>query len=515
MPTSFDSLEGSPPDCSPSVKPNRLPPASVLWMMAGASFLFFLCSSLRHILFQSTGFDLGIYDQVTYLISQGQPPISSILGFHHLGNHGAWAIYPLGLLYKIYPSVYWLFGMQALVLALGAWPTWSLAQQAGLDQPLSRAIAAAYLLYPVVFNVNLFDFHPEVMALPALLGAVLAARLGKFPWFCLAILWVLGCKAVLSLTVIALGFWLFFYEKRRKFGGFALAAGCAWFILVTQVMIPNFSGQEAEGVWRYAYLGNSVLEIITNLILKPQLVLGRLFSMPTLDYLYKLSLPFIGWLSPWSLTSLIPVIPTLMINSLSDVSLQRSLAFQYSIPAIPFLLLAVIASFQQQDWTLGKWGWNLWSRMRSGHQYQLPDRSKQELSRSPDFNASLPRLIVLWSLLIFVFYGKYVRFWIYFQRLDTLQANRAAIAQINPQETVLTDNYLAPHLTHRFNLKLLSQITPESNLTEFDAILLNLRHPWPDTIETGVNLVQKLENGSGFKVIYTKKDVIVFRRDSV
>lgn len=55
------------------------------------------CSSLRHALFQSGAFDLGIYDQVVYLISQGQPPISSFLGFHHLGNHAAWAVYVLSL----------------------------------------------------------------------------------------------------------------------------------------------------------------------------------------------------------------------------------------------------------------------------------------------------------------------------------------------------------------------------------------------------------------------------------
>lgn len=372
-----------------------------------------------------------------------------------------------------------------------------------MGQSLSIAIALAYLLYPVIFNVNLFDFHPEVMALPALLGAILAARLRKLAWFCLAITWILGCKAVLSLTIIALGFWLFWWEQRRIYGSLALAMGCGWFILVTQVIIPGFSGEEVEGIWRYTYLGNSVLEIITNLILKPQLVLGRLFSMPTLDYFYKLSLPVIWWISPQFLVCLVPALPTLLINSLSDVSLQRSLAFQYSLPVIPFLFLGVIFSLNHQSWMLAKGMINLWRKIRI--------QSSDSGSKS-GFPSRLPQMILLWSLLIFFCYGKYGRFWGYLQTSDTWKASEAAVAQVEPFASVLTDNYLSPHLTHRANLKLLSQVSPETDWLEFDYIVLNLQHPWPDTETTGISLVQQLENNPEFKVTYQNNDVMVFKQ---
>ncbi|HEY9611226.1 MAG TPA: DUF2079 domain-containing protein [Allocoleopsis sp.] len=103
--------------------------------MIGVSVLvLFLCSSVRHALFQSTGWDLGIFDQAIYLISQGQPPISSLIKVHILGDHAAWVFYPLALLYKIYPDVHWLFAVQALALALGALPTYYLARLAGLRE---------------------------------------------------------------------------------------------------------------------------------------------------------------------------------------------------------------------------------------------------------------------------------------------------------------------------------------------------------------------------------------------
>ena len=71
--------------------------------------------------FHSTAYDLGIFDQAVYLISRGEPPISTLLGFHILGDHAALIWYPISLLYKIYPSVYWLFGIQSIALSVGAY----------------------------------------------------------------------------------------------------------------------------------------------------------------------------------------------------------------------------------------------------------------------------------------------------------------------------------------------------------------------------------------------------------
>jgi len=49
------------------------------------------------------------YDQVVYLISQGRP-ISSFLGFHHLGNHAAGSL--RCCCYR-YPDVHWFAGCKA------------------------------------------------------------------------------------------------------------------------------------------------------------------------------------------------------------------------------------------------------------------------------------------------------------------------------------------------------------------------------------------------------------------
>ncbi len=500
------------------------PPSSLLIAIAISATILFLSSSLRHALFQSTAFDLGIFDQAIYLISQNQTPFSSLIQMHILGDHAAVIHYLLALLYKIYPDVHWLFFVQAVALSLGALPSWSLARLAGLTRSQSRAIAFMYLLYPVVFNINLFDFHPEVIALPALLAAILAARLNKIIWFCSAVLLVLSCKAVLSLTVAAMGFWLLLCEKKRSCGAIAILLGIAWFLIASQKIIPLFSGSEVAGVGRYSYLGKSVLEIVINLILKPQLVLGKVLSFDTFKYIFILSLPVIWGLLPFSrkiglryLIPLIPAIPTFAINILSDLPFQRSLAYQYSVPIIPFLLLAVIskegsAADFVADVTDGK---REGESLATDFVADLTDvKKREEIFQIPQLwlGMQLPKAMIIWSLIIFLFLGEYKDFFLYLNRLDTWQATREAIAQIQPQSSILTDNRLAPHFAHRPIVKLLSQISPQTDLAEFKYILLNQRHPWPDTEKIGNDLANQLQNTPKFQLTYQKNQVLLFKR---
>ena len=124
------------------------------------SFLILsLASSLRHFWFHSSSWDLGIFDQAIYLISQGQKPISTLLGFHILGDHGALVLYPLGFLYKYFSSTYFLFFIQSFALSISIYPLSELSKNLNLSKFATNASYIAFLLYPIVFNVNIFDFH--------------------------------------------------------------------------------------------------------------------------------------------------------------------------------------------------------------------------------------------------------------------------------------------------------------------------------------------------------------------
>ncbi len=444
--------------------------------------LLFLASSLRHLLFHSNALDLGFFDQILYLLSQGLPPITTIQDLHWLGDHAAFIFYPIAFFYKLYPTVYWLFLIQALSLSLGAFPAYHLALQDQLSKAQSQAIAIVYLLYPLVFNLNLFDFHSEVIALPLFLWAILVARQKKLSAFILAILVILSCKAVLSLTVIFLGLWLWIWEKRRVYSLFALLSGTTWFFIATQWIIPHFSNKEVAAVGRYHFLGNSVLEIIQNLFLSPQIVLGHLFTTANLVYLILLVLPLAWGLSWKHLDPLVPALPALLLNLLTEHLPQKDLIHQYALPIFPFLLVAVISALAAQD---------SWLRR--------------------------PRWIILWAMVVFLALAKVGYFGsLYLRSLNTWQASTLAIAKVETKGGVLTTANLAPHLSHRVLLKLAIDGAQNLDLAQFDYILLNQGHPgWIIADNLMPELLEKIRANPSFQVSLDQDGVILFKQSHI
>jgi uncharacterized membrane protein len=463
------------------------------WAIAVSFVLLFVASSARHLLFQSGAFDLGYFDQAIYLISWGRPPIVSFWGFHFLGGHADWMVYPLALLYWIYPSVYWLFAVQAFALAIAALPTFYLARQAGLNVGTARTVAIAYLLYPLVFNLNLFDFHPEVMALPLFLTAVLLARQRRLIWFTVCVVAILGCRDALALTVAAMGVWLLLFEQRRWAGTISIGLGTAWFLIAIKLVIPAFRPAGVEATLRYAYLGDSVLDIAKNLFLRPDLILGRVFSLETVGYLLLVAVPLLWGLSWRCLAPLIAAVPQVVINVLSESPSQRDLVHQYSLPILPFLLLAVIAT--------------LVKRGEKGVGGEQPQRRG-----GAEGQRNFRWLGLVWSLVAFLALAKYGYFGsIYLDGLDNWGAAREAIALVDTKGSVLTTHNIVPHLTHRSHIRftLADEAAPDPK--QFDYVLLNVRHSgWRGTADFAQAIVRQLQTNPQFQLRFQKDQVFLF-----
>jgi len=179
-----------------------------------SSLIFLFYSGLRHFLLRSTAWDLGIFDQYLYLLSQGYPPIGSFTGEHvMIDADAAFILYPLSLLYRIIPSPYWLFLLQSLGLSLAVIPLWLICKKENLSDRKSQVIIFCYLLYPVVFNINLFDFHTDVFAPGLLFSAILASYQQNHTMFLIAILTLMSCKDTFGLTIFGLGLWLIGFTR--------------------------------------------------------------------------------------------------------------------------------------------------------------------------------------------------------------------------------------------------------------------------------------------------------------
>lgn len=323
---------------------------------------YFALAWLRYAFFRAGVSDLGYFDQAVFLISRGQSPFIPTLGFRILADHGAYMIYPLALLYVIYPSVLWLFATQALALAGSGWFIWRLARQEGVAPRWALAVCGAWLVYPAVLMPNLHDFHPEVMAVPAILGAVLYARDRRPMPFLFCLIVALGTKEAIALTVGAMGLWLFLSEKDRRYGLVAMVAAAVWFVVVTRFIIPLVGqGHQLNGYRFLSYLGQTPGEIIKTMLLHPLIPLRFVLTKASAIYLLVLIAPVWWGLRPRHLVPLLGAAPCAAINLLSNHEFLHNPFFHYSLPIAPFVFLAVISAvaanraWVSQPWMIGAW----------------------------------------------------------------------------------------------------------------------------------------------------------------
>ena len=121
---------------------------------------------------------------------------------------GTWSLAsePLLLLGRFAPVPVVLVLFQSFVIAVGVVPLWRLARhEAHLRVGATSSILLAYALAPTLHRTNLTVFHPEAIALPALMSAMLQARRQRWVPYGVLVALVLAARADLGLSVAALG----------------------------------------------------------------------------------------------------------------------------------------------------------------------------------------------------------------------------------------------------------------------------------------------------------------------
>ncbi len=432
----------------------RIFPTSLRWLCCASAIGLFLCSSLKHHLFYSNAYDLACVDQILYRLSQGLDA-SLILFSDTIAPHPLpWLFYPIALLYKLVPSVYWLFGLQAVALTAGHLGTWQLATQAGLQGLERWAIVLAYGFYPLVFNGNLVDFHLETIAVPLILWAVWAARAGRWWAYAVAVGGILGCGSSLAVTVVGLGLWLGFQERRGRAGAIAVLWGVA--------------------AWSLDPVGLLMGGQMT--LTKPLLFqFDQIASGETIGYLALLLLPMVWILRLRFLSPMLIVLPNLLLNLMSNLPQQRDLMHHYSMVILPFMVLCGL------------------SVLAAGKPLILKH----------------PSWIIAWSFLGFLSLTKYSYFgWRYLDRSATAPIVRSAIAQIPRDAQVLTHPNLAPHFSGRSIVALTGSAPKLDRVTH---ALLN-RHVAETFGEPEAKLLRQLKDDQAFELRSVQDEVYWFVR---
>lgn len=348
---------------------------------------------LRHYTFQTQTWDMGAFVQTMWQATEGRGLINSLEQVpNHLGVHMSPFLFLLVPIYAIFKTPYSLLIIQTLALALGALPLYLLAkdvfqshsggalmtssQQATIESQASSKIKRSYrpdksglqddnnnklpliivviyLLYPSLHAANLFDFHSVAFAVPLFLAALYYIHREKLLWASVFLILGAGTKenAIISTVFIGL-FILIKYFKRRQMRNFGLTVfliASIYFYLTVAVFMPAAGGGLVR-FDRYANLGATPGEIVTNVTQEPGLLAETILTADKGGYVARLFLPvlYVSLLAP---LYLLPLIPGLAQNLLTFFDFQFSSLYQYDSIIIPFIFLAAIFGIKKV-WTI-------------------------------------------------------------------------------------------------------------------------------------------------------------------
>ena len=153
----------------------------VVWMA-----WFWRLPLLRHDRFQTFGFDLGIYDQGVWLLSQFRDPFVTVRGLDIFGHHMNVILLAIAPLYRLGGGVEVLLGVQLVAQASGAIAMFLLGRDVLRSRWCGVALAVALLLNPTYQWLMWEFFHPDAVAIGPLLFAYWAARQQRWGWFAVA-----------------------------------------------------------------------------------------------------------------------------------------------------------------------------------------------------------------------------------------------------------------------------------------------------------------------------------------
>jgi uncharacterized membrane protein len=309
----------------------------ILFVLAYTVY-FSRVSILKHTVFGTTGYDLGMHDQSIWLISQGKTAFSTIRGLHIFGDHAWLILILLSPIYWIWADIRALLILQSLVLALGAVPIYLISKDKLKSGRISLAFAASYLLYAPLENVNLWHFHPDALATTFLLFAFyFMTKKKNILYFVFAFLALL-CKEEFTLVVLLLGAYVFIkYDK--KAGITTILMAMIWLIISMKVILPYYNG---VGYYRMSmgYKVNWMGAVFNNPNEFPGLIFSRLFTKEDAVYMFQLLSPvaFLSIASPYILAISSPI---LLVNMISG-SYMQTINYQYTSSITPFIFISSI-----------------------------------------------------------------------------------------------------------------------------------------------------------------------------
>jgi uncharacterized membrane protein len=330
----------------------------------GFGLVFAAVSLVNHYNFRTYALDLGMTTHALREMAHLRAPVTTLLTDSAPTSFFAahFTLIPV-----LVAPLYWLFGSWTLLLVqlaavlLGGRGVWVFARGRGATPGEANLTLAFFYSLWGIYSALSYDYHDNVvgaMVLPWLLH-----WFGQRRWLPAALAFGLLLiskenMALLAAAVAAGAAWQ--YRSQPRLVGVALVAAAGaliYFSLITKWVMPalDFQHRPFQQMVRYRHLGTSLPNVVTNVLLHPQLLgqslLLNITGDPAYDYI-KVELWLVLLLSggaallwrPWYLLMLAPVLAQKLLSN--DFGLWGINA-QYSIEFAPLLALAVAEATRQ------------------------------------------------------------------------------------------------------------------------------------------------------------------------
>lgn len=303
------------------------------------SATFIALGLLRHHRFGTFGFDLGIYDQATWLLAHGRDFIT-VRGLRVFGHHVNLVLFAFAPAYRLGAGVETLLVTQVVVQAAGAVLLFGLARDRLRSGWLALGLAVVLLANPTWQWLTWEFFHPEVLAGSALIGAWWAAWRHRWGWFAAGAVLAVACREDVALAVALLGV-VVAARGARRVGTVTAVAALAWYLIATRVILVWGNG---TGPFYEAYFtdfGDGPGEVLRSVATRPWHALGVATRPDRLDYLRRMLTPF-AFLPFAGPLALLPAAPAVAVNLLSSFPYTREITFHYQAIVVPTLAIGTV-----------------------------------------------------------------------------------------------------------------------------------------------------------------------------
>ncbi len=321
------------------------PDRFIPWVLAALLFIGFGALSLARYRSLELGTQMAAWMQGIWLVSQDAEPFVTLTNRNLFDGQFSLILWPIGKLATWIPAGPMLLTMQAFALAVAVVPLWRISRRVlelGVESAL--VLAAAYGLQPQLHNLNLADFHPEALAVPAFLWAYLFSQDRQWVRFAIAVIFALSTRSDLGLVVIGLGA-LLAIEGRTRPGRITAAIGAIWAVLALGVFQADLAGGEFVASDAFATYGDGPISILWGMLTNPGQLLSDFFAQDNFNNLILLFAPWL-FLPVLRLRYQLPLVLFGVFQFLANVPPGEFGNPQQDVAALAFLPIASAAALR-------------------------------------------------------------------------------------------------------------------------------------------------------------------------